>query len=120
MTKIENEAGRELCDSRKLKRKAGKYIESCREGETLPNVAGFAVFCGIGKGRLEEILAEKPECLDLLHTYLEDGILNAGAPASIVASYLRTYFGYGEKGASEKESETVIYGFEHDIMKDGE
>ncbi|MEE0969215.1 MAG: hypothetical protein U0M06_07605, partial [Clostridia bacterium] len=96
------------------------YITKCTEAKTMPNMAGFAIYCGTGKSMLEKILEDSPESYDILCSYLEDGALNANAPVSLLTPYLKRYFGYGEKTDGDKDCSGVVVNFPHDIEKDGE
>ncbi len=105
-----------------VKERLQGYIKKCSDEESVPNIAGFAVFCGIGTLRLKKILKGFPEDWDIICSYFEDMALNSEAPPSLLTPYMKKYFGYGEKAQfiEEEDGDTFKIVVEHDILKDGE
>ncbi len=105
-----------------------EYIFSClgdggKKGGRFPNLAGFCRYLGMGIESFLLLMKERQEEYDLLCAVFEDEALNSSLSPTLLSSYLKRYFGYGEKmgaeSASACELEQLKIVFEHDIDEDG-
>ncbi len=86
-----------------------------------PNLAGFCRFCGVTRTALLEVKEKFPEDYEMLCTVLLDEAWNSDASPSLISSYLKNEFGYGETKAQEGGGQPIIMPvFEHNILEDGE
>ena len=116
-------AARESSLSKKLK----KYLRECRpppdadpkkESGRLPNLAGFCASLGCGVRDTEVLRREYPAAHDYLLAVMEDEALNSNRSTTLLNTYLKERFGYGEK---QEDTPSMLQPvFEHDILEDGE
>ncbi len=86
-----------------------------------PNLAGFCRFCGVTRTALLKMKEKFPEDYEMLCTVLLDEAWNSDASPSLISSYLKNEFGYGESKAQEGGGPSIIMPvFEHNILEDGE
>ena len=135
MNSAENEAGsiKELCRLGKLKNLTEEYVSACygnkadngsnskKAPPTLPNLAGFCRYVGIGIDELERQLSDFPQEKERLFAVLEDEALNSSASPTVVSAYLKKRLGYEKEAHSVCDTPAQLkIQFEHDIFKDGE
>ena len=96
------------------------YIEWCKENQSLPKRAGFALFIGISKSTLQEWEKEHEQlsvALKELDTFQEEQLVDGSLfnkMNSTIAKLLLSNHGYSEK--SEVKNEVDVRGV--DFIKD--
>lgn len=110
---------------RSLRRRLKAYIRDCRppeddprHGGRMPTLPGFCGSMRCGTEALEELKREFPALHAHLFAILEDEALNSSASPTLINTYLKEHFGYGEK-PTESASEPLRLIFEHDALEDG-
>lgn len=110
---------------RSLGRRLKAYIRSCRppeddprHGGRMPTLPGFCGSMRCGTEALEELKREFPALHAHLFAILEDEALNSSASPTLINTYLKEHFGYGEK-PTQGEGEQLRLIFEHDALEDG-
>lgn len=100
--------------------KLPEYIKWCKENESLPKRAGFALYIGIAKSTLQEWEKEHKQlsvALQHLDTFQEEQLVDGSLfnkMNSVIAKLLLTNHGYSDK--QETKSEVEVKGV--DFIKD--
>ena len=102
-------------------KKEGTPSSKKASNTTLPNLAGFCRYVGLGMTELEKLLSEFPRERELFLASLEDEALNSAASPTVVSAYLKRRLGYEKEPCAVRELPNQLkIQFEHDIFKDGE